>query len=364
MADGNKTGTGVRRGFLPVVGRLLLAAVLAFLFLEAFCRVYFNRPIHTATPGGPTDYIWEPHAFYSCWTEGIGFGKTNNEGYYDLEDRAEGETADVLIMGSSFMQAEQVPQNRSTAALLRDSLPEMKVYNIGVAGHRFLTCVQNTTAACEAYRPRYLVIDTQEVGFTDEQLAQVLEGSYPEESSVESPLLLMLKRSCVLNLLYYQMSYYREEHGGLLNPPELQPLFGKRTQQDGEKAAADGGEMPYESARAENRELLRQVLQKLHDDAAETGTEVIVLYHPKTWLDGYGGMLVYDAARTDGFDTLCEECGIRLLDMAERYRREYDGSYALPYGFPNTAVGTGHLNAAGHRMIAEDLKDLITEMET
>ena len=41
--------------------------------------------------------------------------------------------------------------------------------------------------------------------------------------------------------------------------------------------------------------------------------------------------------------------------MTDSFQELYDTEYTLAHGFPNTAVGEGHLNAAGHRAIAEKL---------
>lgn len=351
---------------LRKTGRFLLAALLAFLVLEAFSRFYFNKPIHHATPDGPTDYVWEPHTFYSVWTEGIGWGRTNNEGFYNAGDWTDGDRADVLIMGSSFMMAEQVPQNRSTAALLGELLPQYRVYNIGMAAHGMLSCFQNLRSACEKYHPRYVVLDSQVLSFTDEELQLCLDGEFPEESSNDNPLLLFLKRSAFLNLLYYQASFYIEDHGGLFSPPELQRLFPAR-----EPAIEDSAESSEETDEAvpaaevtDNRTLLRRVLTRAAEVAAETDTEIIVVFQPKTWLDGYGGILIYDNSVEGDYDVFYESCGVHLLNMANIFRANYDAERVLPFGFCNSKVGAGHLNREGHRMIAEALAARIGELET
>ena len=356
-----------RRSLPQAAMRIILAGLLAFLVLEVFCRFYFNKPIHHATPGGPTDYVWEPNVFYSCWTEGIGYGKTNNEGYYNLTDYIDNIPVDVLIMGSSFMQAEQVPQSKSTASVLSEYLPSYRIYNIGTAAHRLLQCFQNLPAACERYHPQFVVLETQVLNFSSGELQMVLDRSFPEEASNESPLLLMLKRSTFLNLLYYQFSYYRDEHGSLLGIPDFKPLFSINTihtdeasnaENDIEGKAINSNDMGHE----ENYTLLRQVLLMVHDEAAAVGATVIIVYHPKTWMDGYGGILVYDTSDSSRFKQLCEECGIVLLNMSDVYRTEYEEHYTLPYGFINTAIGNGHLNTEGHKMIARELANVISGM--
>ena len=313
------------------VGRFLLAALLAFLVLEAFSRIYFNKPIHHATPGGPTDYVWEPHTFYSVWTEGIGWGRTNNEGFYDRTDWNGDGCVDVLVMGSSFMMAEQVPQKYSTAALLQERLPQYRVYNIGMAAHGLLSCFQNLEAACEKYHPRYIVLDSQVLTFTDGELQLCLD-----------------------------------DHGGLFSPPELQPLFPKKaaeSEKTSEPAeAAESADTPVEHD-VDRRALLRKVLTHAAETAEKTGTEIIVVFQPKTWLDGYGGILIYDDSVVGDYDVFYESCGVHLLNMSDIFRTNYESEKVLPFGFCNTKVGAGHLNRNGHRMIADALTERIGALE-
>ena len=39
----------------------------------------------------------------------------------------------------------------------------------------------------------------------------------------------------------------------------------------------------------------------------------------------------------------------------------FQQSREIPYGFRNTAMGTGHLNEAGHRLIAQTLYTYLKE---
>lgn len=63
------------------------------------------------------------------------------------------------------------------------------------------------------------------------------------------------------------------------------------------------------------------------------------------------------------FETLCKKNGIYLLDMTERFKKEYANNHILPYGFNNTSIGVGHFNRYGHEMIADELYKLIKEVE-
>ena len=49
--------------------------------------------------------------------------------------------------------------------------------------------------------------------------------------------------------------------------------------------------------------------------------------------------------------------------MSERFLQAYEAEHILPHGFANTAMGQGHLNADGQRLVAEALYDAILEAE-
>ncbi len=64
------------------------------------------------------------------------------------------------------------------------------------------------------------------------------------------------------------------------------------------------------------------------------------------------------------FKQACEDNGIVFLDTTEAFLQLYYEEQVLPNGFCNTAIGVGHLNQYGHRIIAQLLTALIEEMET
>ena len=60
---------------------------------------------------------------------------------------------------------------------------------------------------------------------------------------------------------------------------------------------------------------------------------------------------------------MMKEYDIRFVDLTDAYMRAYREQYLLPSGFSNTAPARGHLNAIGHRLIAETLYTAITAWE-
>ena len=102
--------------------RVLISGVIAFLVLTLFCFLYFNVPVHHVCLDGATDYVWEENKFYSRATEGVGYGRTNNEGYMNVYDYNENTVIDVLVMGSSHIEDQFIPLNNNMCTILNAEL--------------------------------------------------------------------------------------------------------------------------------------------------------------------------------------------------------------------------------------------------
>lgn len=342
--------------FFNKAGKILLSMILAFCVLSAFCFFYSNTPVHYDDPDGATDYRWEPKTFHSQWTEGYSYGKTNNEGYYDTTDYVDGEDIDILMMGSSQMEASNVPSGYSSAALLSESLPDLRIYDIGVSGHYFATCVNNFDAAMNKYKPsKDVVIETGYLHFTDEELNQMLDGTVETIGSHADGIIGILQKNPFLRQMYYQLESFKE----IIGPSEIKDKIISF------EKASDTTEALVEEKKEDNlcnEELLRQVLSKIKAKADESGAQIIILFHPTMRLD-HEGVLTYDNTDNDSlqYARLCSEVGIGYIDMSERFAFEYYENDTLAYGFTNTSVGLGHLNKKGQRMIAEELYKYLEE---
>ena len=326
------------------IGKIVLSGGLAFLVLTCFCYLYYNIPVHYATTDGVTDYKWESNVFYSRGTEGIAWGKTNNEGYTNMFDFSTGVQTDILIMGSSHMEAYQVAMNESTASRLNALFSDYFVYNIGVSGHNFLTCVCNLEAAINKYHPsKYVVIETGSISFSDEALEKAIEGTVAEIPSHTEGIVGLLQKNQYLRLLYAQMEGYKK------------------------KQATSGNEIENEvittaNPKEGNKILLGQLLEKISFIAEKGDTKLIIVYHPSIKVGTDTSLqLLGDRNAVSQFEGLCSKYGIYFLDMSDRFLQEYKDTYSLPYGFVNTSVGSGHLNKYGHAMIADELYKLISE---
>ena len=333
---------------MPMVGRIVLSGLIAFLILTAFCYFYYNIPVHCDNLDGSTDYKWEANAFYSRGTEGFAWGKTNNDGFANMFDYDEDTKIDILVMGSSHMEAYQVDMNESTASMLNALLADDVVYNIGVSGHNFLTCVGNLDAAIESYQPsKYVIIETNSISFSDDALSRAIDGTTAEIPSHTGGIVGFLQKNPYLRLMYKQIEHF----------------IG--TRRNGDDDAEENDRTSPSSVDKENNEkLLNAVLQKMSLSAKDHGLQIIIVYHPGTKVESNGSLRLTDDENTIfQFQRLCKANDIIFMDMSARFATEYAKSYVLPYGFSNSSVGSGHLNKYGHAMIADELYKLIQEVE-
>ena len=296
------------RHLWAALGRAVLAGAMAFGILTAFCALYYNIPAHRANPDGATDYKWEAHALYCRGTEGFARGRTNNDGFSNPFDYDGDLPIDILVMGSSEMEAFRVNMDESTAARLDARLPEDTVYNIGVSDHGFLTCAGNLGAALRTYRPRkYVIIETGSLSFPDAELEKALAGTLEERPSRAGGIAGLLQKNPFLRLTYRQVR-------GFL-----------RAEEPGAAPAAAGG--------ANDERLLDGLLEKLSRTARERGVALVIVHPPGTELrpDGTLG-LSRDEAALAQFRRLCVAHGIRFLDMGPRFLAEYARNRVLPRG--------------------------------
>ena len=314
---------------------------MAFAALTLFGYFYYNVPVHFADQDGATDFVWEHNTVYNRLTEGFGYGRTNNEGYMNLFDYQEGMDIDVLIMGSSHLEAQFIPEKNNVSYLLNERLIDKNIYNISISGHSFKVCLNNLESALRKYSPSYVVIETGNLVFSDEYIKSIMTGNVEEKGSYSEGLLGLLQQNPFLRLMYTQIESIANKY---------------------EDIEADESNTTVSDVEI-NKTLTGDLLKFIKMTADNYETKVIILYHPDVAIGQDGKMVIETKDISSEFDELCQKNGIHFVDMTERFLSEYENGYILPKGFCNTAVASGHLNSEGHRMIADELYKEIMGMD-
>jgi hypothetical protein len=316
------------------IPKTITAGIIALFILSGFCLVYYKLPVHLTSKTGTTDYVWEQHAYYSKMTEGFGYGRMNNEGFNNLEDYT-AQPVDILLMGSSQMEASNVAQNETTAALLNSKFNETKyVYNIAISGHSIPHIVTNLETAIQYYTPReYVVIETMSIQFDTASLEDIINSKIQRILSYDRGIVFRLQKIPYLRLLYGQYKAIRGNNEDEI-PEQVPEVFDK------EKYS----------------ELLDTVIQRINQISINNDIKLTIFYHPHLVLNKDGSVSTNtNTEYLELFKTACNNNNICFMDMTGTFTEEYKRSHVLPHGFANTAVGAGHLNKNGHKIIAAEL---------
>lgn len=268
--------------------------------------------------------------------EGFSFGHLNNEGYKCLHDYKPGMSIDILVMGSSHMQAFQV-FGEETASEILEVLSGLTVYNIGAGAHFFLTCVSNLAAEVKRYRPlRYIVIETPFIMFPDKDIKPLVDGTFKKEEKKRGTLRLLVRKNKFMKRLWVQFN----------------------------TVLRNSSNTHSEDTKRNNIFLMNELMKLIHNVSETYDVKIIIAYHPSVSLNKDGTLKINGSPETvKQFSDLCTQNGIYFVDMSNRFLDEYGKNYTLPYGFMNSSVGKGHMNRYGHRMFAEEIYKLINRIE-
>lgn len=330
--------------FFLWLGKAVAAGCIAFALLCLFCFFYSNVPVHYTNPTGSTEYRWEANRFYSRMTEGFALGRTNNDGFNNLLDYTPGEPIDVLLMGSSHMEAFNVAQDENTASVLNRLFDGDKyVYSIGTAGHTLPYCVKRLGTALDTYAPgQYVLLETVSLNLSPADMEAAVDGTLADIPSYTGGLVGLMQRVPVLRLFYTKYFKNVLAFGG---DPEETP------------AAVQAAPGDYDAA-------LAAFIGRIARESEAHGVQAVIVFNPAVGIADDGGLYtITKPEQLAAFRSLCAENGVRFLDLTDVYMRAYYEQHLLPSGFSNTAPARGHLNAVGHRLIAETVYAAIREWE-
>jgi hypothetical protein len=324
------------------LGKIIAAGIIAFLVLNVLCLSYNKMPIYYISKTGATDFTGERYSYYIHMTEGFGYGNLNNEGLNNIENFT-AQKIDALLMGSSHMEGNQVAQKKTTKHILNDLFEGQKyVYNLGMASHSLPYCIKNFGSAIRYYRPKeYVIIETSSVEINIKSLDNIINSTLPPNGvHFDNRTIFFIQHIPYLRLLAGHIDQFKPNN---------------KIQQEQTPDIFDKEQYPI---------LLNTVMQRINQTSISNNIKPIIFYHPHLSLNKDGSA----SANTDNeylaaFKTACINNGIYFIDMTGAFLEEYETNHVLPHGFANTAVGAGHLNKNGHRIIANELFRRINEIE-
>lgn len=325
----------MKRCFLYVL-KLIVSCLISICVLNLFAAQYHYFDIRQATMTKATDFVAEPNQIIVNRSEGFAVNKMDENGYNNPYQVKNCGQIDILLIGSSHVVGEAVSPDNNQGYILNEILPDLYTYSIAQSGHYLYSCVKNVENAVQAFPAKYVVMETGMIDLDFDAMEQVCTGEYPNVGLYHGAFTNFLNKYIPIVRLFWNnidewMSITSESTGG----------------------ADDYNSLSY-------GEMLNAFLSK----AASATDNLIIYYHPSTDLDS-SGKLIFDtnSDALNAFRNACENNGIIFVDMTDDFKAMYYEDYHLPYGFSNTRLGRGHMNAYGDRAIAERLAEVITILE-
>ena len=327
--------------------KVCISGAIALVILSLFSLLYDYTGCHVQNMNGDTDYKWRNNQYSSTMKEGLSWFRFDKNGFNNIDDTSfEERPVDILLMGSSHMEARQIKKNENVGALLNEYIPDLRTYNIGISGHNIYTCVKNIQAACNVYAPlQYVVLETDNIMLEERSLQQVINGEYSEIPSYDLGFLYFVQKNIpAVKSLYKSLSEWKD-------------ISAWRTVEYIDKTEI--GELEKDTITDELKEEIDKFLLFAVSSIPDR-CKLIIFYHPSVGINERGEFVNDDNLQyVTLFANACRENDIIFVNGMEDFVNLYENRSILAKGFINTAVGTGHLNRYGHQVIAYHLSEVI-----
>lgn len=328
-----------------------VAGIISVIILSLFSLVYYNPPVAIQQPDGITNYKFIPNSRWSYMLEGFGFGRTDNLGYnnayYQNIDKP-----DIVFVGSSHIEAQQVPGNANCVYLVNEKFDsddisnnDYKCLNLGISGHFFEVTSSNFKYIAEKFKgAKYVILEISDIKYPVSILDAIINEEYHTPLEKRSFVKEIAQKIPYLRLIYKKIN-------------DMSPADNDITQEEIEAIRNDFDIDVY-------TDKMNTILKKISLLCEENEIEPVVLLHERFWEDADGNIVKeMDETYKNTFVNCCRANDINVIDASFSMIDAYKKNYEFSYGFSNTVPGEGHLNKTGHRIIAETIYEKINEME-
>lgn len=338
----------VVKGLLKVIA----AGVVSVAILCILLCFYSITPIHEENLRGNTDYVWSANSIWVKATEGISFGKYDANGF---NNHSVIDNPDIIVLGSSHMEASNVMQDENAPYLLSKKLiGKYSLYNMGISGHDFFKVCQYLPANLELYDkvPKAVIIETSTVDISQKKVDEIISSSVEYTPSHNTGIRGILQRIPFFRSLYHQME------GGLLKlfMPSSNPNEAKN-KEDIENDEEINKKTEIDKAAYE------KLFYYLKNMEEKYGTQIIIFYHPTEKLMKDGTIYFNRDEHLSTFSLYSEKYGISFIDMTNRFEKMYYEENHVAHGFCTGKIASGHLNKYGHAAVADELYKEIVKLE-
>lgn len=336
--------------------KAISAALCSFFLVNSLCMFYYSAPGDLYRNNGTTRSIRKPQSYYVNAAEGFGIIRFDKNGYNNMD--CELEKPYVLVMGSSHMEATYVNQQQNTSTILNDLLggtgKDLRTYNIAHANNPLPDIIKGFQAGIGEFPDSCAVImEIYDTTFSISDLQNSLQqtiysadsgGAYLSQHLTADQKL----RSSVIGWLPYAKYVLKRQLAS--TNLELGNPFGLMNTISETQLSFE--ENDYVTAIDAAFSMIRK----------EYTNPIIILYHPKVDFCKDKMMIVRDEGTYDLFKRACEDNEMIFVDTGDAFMEAFEKDFTVPYGFNNTTMGDGHLNADGHRIVAQELYQVLKDL--
>lgn len=329
---------------LRKAGKTILAGIVATAILSLLMCFYFLLPVHIDNKNGSTDYIWPAKSVWFKATEGISWGKFDENGFNNLSAV---DNPDIVILGSSHTEATNVLQDETFTYLLGNKLKNRyTVYNMGISGHTLYKICQNIPDTMKLYDtvPKIVILETSSVDIQQEKVNQVLNKTSEHLPSYGTGLIGALQKIPFLRTVYTQVDE------GLIDL--FLPSSDITTATNNISVSDNVDEKAY-----------ADLFNYLSEIEKQYNTQILVFYHPTGTIGENGTIDFGNGLSSKTFKKYADSFGINYVDMTSSFEDMFYNEHHVAHGFITGKLEDGHLNKYGHSEIANSVYDEIMKME-
>jgi hypothetical protein len=345
--------------------RIGLVIILMTFAAELVMRMFVTMPSNQVYDP-EIGYRYLPHSEILEGLEGYARNRTNSLGL-NSEEPNPAKTKRVLLLGDSYTEARQVPRERNFASVAASAMPEWDVINAGRDGLNVVNTLPIARRISKVARIDRIVLVMSNSDYVDELLqAGVRErtdadGHAQITMDVEAREDLKQAFEFVVHHSALAVQLIRQFKPIILDAQQAILRFKRQTELLSPAHAADAASTSAatsgadDAARARRLGILIQQLQKI----APVDLIFVHQLEYKSSRSAVPGPTPMKAERA--VRGIVEPLGVSMVNTAPYLIDRYRATGEPPFGFPNSQIGSGHLNPVGHQAIAAALCDLLNQ---
>ena len=324
-----------------------LAAAVALFIMNLLSFTFYNPCQELVRQQGSNTGFLLPatHGVYGL--EGYCIANIDDRGYVNRDlPRA---SSYYIVAGASHTEGLFLPLKNRYSDILNSMLgsdDELRVYNIGRSGNFFSIVLQHLDGILGEFPDaQALIIETDTLTYDTKALydSQIQSGYNPSETA-QAMLEALPERTRLTMKLKQGLPLVRELHKQYLTYKESKAEPSSSDILNEEFWAAE-----YAGGYAQALDSLMSFIR------SRTDKQVIILYHPAVSIEKDGSLKLLTNGAEPYYRKACARYDIDFVDMSDTFMQAYENDHIIPYGFNNTTPGAGHINAAAHRMMAQEV---------